>query len=229
MSTVGEILLVEDHRDIAEMIGAYLENQGYIVDYAADGISGLQLGAKNDYDAIVLDLMLPGLDGLDVCRRLRDHGRSNVPVLMLTARDTLDDKLAGFSHGADDYLVKPFDIEELDARLRALIRRNKSAASTASMTVADLHFDLQTMKVTRAGQRLSLTPIGMRILQVLMRESPKVVHRRAIEREIWGDLPPNSDALRSHMYTLRKSVDKPFPSRLIHTMHSAGFRLADES
>ena len=223
------VLLVEDHRDIAEMVEAYLESKDYIVDYAPDGVSGLRLGENNDYDAIVLDVMLPGIDGLDVCRRLRQESLNDVPVLMLTARDTLSDKLSGFEHGADDYLVKPFDLEELEARLTALIRRHTRSISNDHLDVAGLSFDVTTLRVTRDGVQLTVNPIGLKILGLLMRRSPSVVLRRDIEREIWGNLPPDSDALRSHMYTLRKAVDKPFNTVLIHTVHGAGFRLTDEN
>jgi DNA-binding response OmpR family regulator len=224
--TQHSVLLVEDHRDIAEMVGEYLESKNYVIDYAADGVSGLRLGISNDYDAIVLDVMLPGLDGLDVCQKLRADSSNNVPVLMLTARDTLADKLSGFEHGADDYLVKPFDLEELEARIAALIRRDKRAGQSDCLEIGTLRFDCATMRVTRDGVEILLTPIGLKILHLLMRASPSVVTRQVIEREIWGDIPPDSDALRSHMYSLRKALDKPFNTSLIHTVHSAGFRLA---
>ena len=226
MSLGGDILLIEDHRDIAEMVFEYLEDQGYNVDYAADGVTGLHLGVQNDYDAVVLDLMLPGIDGLDVCRRLRTDAHIDAPVLMLTARDTLEDKLAGFDSGADDYLIKPFDLKELVARLRSLIRRSKGEVAGEVLNVGDLTLDMQTLKVVREGREITLTPIGMKILKELMQHSPNVVERQIIERAIWNDLPPDSDALRSHMYNLRKAVDKPFQRRMIHTVHSAGFRLA---
>ncbi len=220
------ILLVEDHRDIAEMVFDYLETRGFTVDYAPDGRAGLHLGIANRYDAVVLDVMLPGIDGLELCRRLRDEAQLLAPVLMLTARDTLADKLAGFEHGADDYLIKPFDLAELEARLHALLRRARGGLQGELLRVDDLTFDTRTLKVMRAGSELVLTPIGLKILKVLMQQSPAVVDRRVIERAIWGDLPPDSDALRSHMYNLRKVVDKPFARPLIHTLHSAGFRLA---
>ena len=225
MSTGGEILLIEDHRDIAEMVFDYLENQGYTVDYAADGVTGLHLGIQNDYDAVVLDLMLPGIDGLDVCRRLRRDAHVDAPVLMLTARDTLEDKLLGFASGADDYLVKPFDLEELEARLGSLIRRRRGDVAREVLRVGELTLDLQTLKVMREEHELTVSPIGIKILTVLMQRSPKVVDRWAIERAIWRDLPPDSDALRSHMYNLRKVVDKPFTGRMIYTVHSAGFKI----
>ncbi len=226
--TLHNVLLVEDHLDIAEMVGAFLESKDYVVDYASDGLSGFRLGDTNNYDAIVLDVMLPGLDGLDVCRRLREESHNDVPVLMLTARDTLAEKLSGFDHGADDYLVKPFELEELEARLTALIRRSTRAVSAGNLSVGGLDLDAETLRVTRDGLEITVSPIGLKILQLLMRRSPRVVRRRDIEREIWGDLPPDSDALRSHMYTLRKAIDKPFAKSLIRTVHGAGFRLTDE-
>jgi DNA-binding response OmpR family regulator len=223
----GLILLVEDKREIAAMIGEHLENRGYGVDYAADGVSGLHLAVSGSYDIIVLDLMLPGMDGLEVCRKLREQAHKSTPVLMLTGRDTLDDKLLGLEAGADDYLVKPFEIRELEARLRALIRRDRRRVSTEILKVGDLELDTATLSVTRAGMELEVSPIGLKLLTILMRESPRVVARRDIEREIWGDRLPDSDTLRSHLYGLRKVIDKPFERPLLHTIHSSGYRLAD--
>jgi DNA-binding response OmpR family regulator len=225
--TPGLILLVEDNRGIAEMVGEFLERRGFSVDYASDGVTGLHLAVTNSYDVVVLDLMLPGMDGLDVCRRLRHDAKKPTPVLMLTARDTLDDKLVGLDAGADDYLVKPFEIRELEARVRALIRRDRRQVSTEVLRVADLVLDTATLRATRAGRDLLLSPIGIRLLTILMRESPRVVSRRDIEREVWGDLLPDSDTLRSHLYNLRKVIDKPFDKPLLHTIHSAGYRLTD--
>ena len=222
----GSILLVEDHRDIAEMVYAYLEHRGYDVDYAADGITGLHLAVTNDYDVLVLDLMLPGMDGLDLCDKLRKEARRDTAVLMLTARDALQDKLAGLNAGADDYLVKPFEIQELEARVRALIRRRRGQIKTETLRVADLTLDTGTLEVRRGGKELSLTPIGLKILTVLMRASPRVVNRREIERAVWGDVLPDSDTLRSHVYNLRKQIDKPFDTPLLHTMQNTGYRLA---
>jgi len=223
----GLVLLVEDNRGIAEMVGEFLERRGYGVDYASDGVTGLHLAVTNDYDAVVLDLMLPGMDGLQLCRKLRHDAKKSTPVLMLTARDTLDDKLAGLDVGADDYLVKPFEIRELEARLRALIRRDRRQVSAEVLRVADLTLDTATLRATRGGKDLDLSPIALKLLMILMRESPRVVSRRDIEREVWGDLLPDSDTLRSHLYNLRKAIDKPFSKPLLHTIHSSGYRLAD--
>ncbi len=223
----GLVLLVEDNRGIAEMVGEYLERRGYSLDFAADGITGLHLAIENSYDIIILDLMLPGLDGLEVCRRLRKDAKKSTPVLMLTARDTLDDKVSGLDAGADDDLIKPFAIQELEARLRALIRRDRRQVSAEVLTVGDLVLDTATLRLTREGRDLQVSPIGLKLLGILMRESPRVVSRADIEREIWGDTLPDSDTLRSHLYNLRKVIDKPFDRPLLHTLHSAGYRMAD--
>ena len=221
------VLLIEDHRDISEMVGSYLEARGYALDYAADGVTGLHLAVVNAYDAIILDLMLPGLDGLSICRKLREEAGCNTPLLMLTARDTQQDKITGLDAGADDYLVKPFDIRELEARLRALVRRGRGRVASDILKVADLTLDTGTLEVQRGGQKLTLTPIGLKLLTALMRASPRVVSRADLEREVWGDVLPDSDTLRSHLYTLRKHIDRRFEKPLLHTVHGAGYRLVD--
>jgi DNA-binding response OmpR family regulator len=225
----ASLLLIEDHRDIAESIVDFLEPRGYAVDYAADGITGLHLAVTNPYDVIVLDVMLPGIDGLSVCRRIREEARRETPILMLTARDTLEDKITGLDAGADDYLVKPFELRELEARLRSMVRRHRGATARELHTIGDLTLDLATLKVTRAGRALSLTPIGLKLLTALARASPRVVSRHDLEREVWGDVPPDSDALRSHLYNLRKAIDRPFDHPLLHTVAAAGYRLADDA
>jgi DNA-binding response OmpR family regulator len=220
------ILLIEDHHDIAAMVCDHLEYRGYEVDYAADGITGLHLAVTGEFDAIILDLMLPGMDGLDICRRYRNEAGGSKPILMLTARDTLEDKVAGLDAGADDYLVKPFDMEELDARLRALLRRAGGDVAPRVMRVADLELDTGTMEVRRSGRSLTLTPIGLKLLEALLKSSPRVVSRRDLERAVWGDVVPDSDALRSHLYNLLKVIDKPFDQSLLHNVQGMGYRLA---
>ena len=220
------VLIIEDHRDVAEMLGTFLERRGFRVDYAGDGVTGLHLAVTETFDTIVLDRMLPGIDGLEVCRRLREDARRSVPILMLTALDTLGDKIEGLEVGADDYLVKPFEVEELEARLCALIRRQRRLLTPELLRVADLVLDPATLRVSRGGIEIAVTPIGFKFLALLMRASPRVVGRREVEAEIWGDTPPDSDALRTHLYALRKAVDRPFDTPLISTVHSAGFRLA---
>ncbi len=218
------ILIIEDNPDLVANLYDYLELQGYVVDAAYDAKSGLQFALENDYDAVVLDLMLPGMDGLEVCSRLRDAGR-DLPVLMLTARDTLDDKLEGFAHGADDYMVKPFAMQELDARLQALVRRARGEQSREVIQVADLSFDPGSLRLERAGKRISLPPIPLKILTLLLRQSPRVVPRKEIERRIWGNTRPDSDALRAHMSVLRTAIDRPFDKALIRTVHGIGYQL----
>jgi DNA-binding response OmpR family regulator len=221
------VLLVEDHKDIAEMVIAYLEGRGFEVDYAADGVTGLHLAVSNTYDAIILDLMLPGMDGLEVCRKLRNDVKRDTPVIMLTARDTLDDKITGLDTGADDYLIKPFAIQELEARVRSLIRRHKGEAVKEVLSVGDMTLDTSTLEVRRNGVEINMTPIGLKILTVLMRASPAVVSRRELERQVWGDILPDSDTLRSHLYNLRKVIDKPFEKQLLHTIQGSGYKLVD--
>jgi len=220
------ILIVEDNVDIAENIADYLEVQGHVLDFAMDGIGGLHLALTQDYDAIVLDIMLPGMDGLSFCRKLRNEGEKATPVLMLTARDTLDDKLEGFDAGADDYLVKPFDLEELSARIQALVRRSDHPKNKL-LRIGDLEMDLGKMQVQRAGRLIELNRVCLRILTMLMQASPNVVSRQEIEHALWSDMPPGSDALRSHIYTLRQAVDKPFKHHLIQTVHGLGYKLVD--
>lgn len=218
------ILLVEDNRDILANLADYLELKGYTVDCAQDGLTGLHLAASQSYDLAVLDVMLPGMDGFTLCQRLRE-GRNNLPVIMLTARDTLDDRLQGFSSGADDYLVKPFELSELAARVEAVLRRAHGGVSRL-LTVADLTLDLDSLEVARQGKQIKLNPIGLKLLEALMQRSPSVVRREQLEEAIWGDDCPDSDSLRSHIHQLRQLIDKPFDTHLLQTVHGIGFRLA---
>ena len=211
------------------MVYEYLERRGYTIDYAADGVTGLHLAVTNKYDAIILDLMLPGIDGMDVLQKIRLEAKQSTPVLILTARDTLDDKLAGLDSGADDYLVKPFEIQELEARIKALVRRQKDLINPKILNIADLSYDTGTMQVKRCDTELKLTPIGLKILGILMRASPRVVSRREIEREVWGDILPDSDTMRSHIYTQRKIIDRPFNNQLMHTIQNTGYRLVENN
>ena len=221
------VLVIEDSQDLAANIADYLEAHGYLVDVAMDGVTGLHLAVTQAHDVIVLDLMLPGIDGLSVCRRLRQDAQSAVPVLMLTARATLEDKAAGFGEGADDYLVKPFELRELDLRLRALTRRARAGGLLQRLRVADLVFDLDTLTVQRAGQSISLPVLPLKILELLMKRAPGVVWRRDIEQAVWGDTPPESDALRVHMHTLRSAIDPPGLAPLLHTVRGVGYQMKD--
>ena len=220
------ILVIEDNQDILANILDYLELKGFTVDCAQDGLSGMHLALTQPYDLIVLDIMLPGMDGYQLCQKLRQEADNNTPIIMLTARDALDDRLKGLHAGADDYLVKPFALSELVARIEAVLRRS-SGANKRVLEVADLRYDLETLEVSRAGQLLKLNPIGLKLLAILMQRSPAVVRREALEEALWGDDIPDSDSLRSHIHQLRQSIDKPFATTLLHTVHGVGFRLAD--
>jgi DNA-binding response OmpR family regulator len=223
----ASVLVVEDNADLAANLADYLAAHGYVPDVAQDGVTGLHLAVTNRYDAVVLDLTLPGMDGLAVCRRLRQDARSAVPVLMLTARGGLDDKVAGFAEGADDYLVKPFELRELDLRLQALLRRSSAAGTASRLTVADLVFDLGTLEISRGGQAVTLAAMPRRILELLMQRSPHVVPRADIETALWGDSPPDSDALRVHMHALRLAIEPPGTRALLRTVRGVGYQLAD--
>ena len=219
------ILLVEDHQDIAENISDYFAARGDQVTHASDGIQGLALARANQHDVIVLDVMLPGINGIELCRQLRSTGTVTTPVLMLTARDLISDKVAGFDAGADDYLIKPFSLVELAMRLKALTRRHTSATPATSATVADLRFDLNTLEAERAGQHIKLNPTTRRLLSILIQNSHRVVTRIELEQAVWGYETPEADVLRAHMHTLRTAIDKGFRPRLLHTIHGTGYRL----
>ncbi len=222
------ILVIEDNHDILANVLDYLQLKGFGVDCAQDGLSGLHLATTGHYDLIVLDVMLPGMDGVQLCKRLREDGNNEVPILMLTARDALEDRLTGLQAGADDYLVKPFALSELVARIEAILRRTHGSRKRC-LAVADLRYDLDTLHVTRAGQPLKLNPIGLKLLEILMQKSPAVIRREALEEALWGDDCPDSDSLRSHIHQLRQVLDKPFANPLLHTMHGIGYRLAEET
>lgn len=219
------VLIVEDNADIAANIYDFLEAEGFQVDHASDGIGGLHLALTQSFDVLVLDLMLPGMNGLLVCEKLRQQG-SQLPILMLTARDTLPDKLEGFRVGTDDYLIKPFALPELLARIKALAIRGRSQQPQL-MQLADLELCLGTMTAKRQGEALPLNRVAFNLLRLLMEASPNLVSREVMIEKIWGDHPPGSDALRSHMYNLRQVVDKPFKQALIITHRGMGYRLVD--
>ena len=223
-----QLLLIEDHKDIAANIAEYFAARGDSVTHAVNGENGLRLALDNPYDAVVLDLMLPGMDGLSLCRSLRQAGRTRVPVLMLTAKDLLADKIEGFEAGADDYLVKPFSLAELDARLKALVRRASPPDAPRVLIVGDLKFDLDTLEAERGGERIKLNPTTRRILAMLMQHSNRVVTRAELEHELWGNNAPEGDFLRAHMHALRTAIDKNFPVKLLHTIHGTGYRLSPD-
>jgi DNA-binding response OmpR family regulator len=223
------ILIVEDQDEILQNIADYLHLHGYTVDCAHNGLGGLHLAVTLEFDLIILDIMLPGMDGLTLCKKLRKEAGVQTPVIFLTARDKLEDKLAGFKAGSDDYLVKPFSLPELHARVEAVLRRSQPFQGNR-LQVADLVFDLDTLKITRQGKNLRLNPIGLKLLEKLMKSSPNVVRREILQDILWGDDVPDSDSLRSHIHLLRQTIDKPFATPLIHTIHGIGYCLkADDN
>lgn len=216
------VLLVEDDIDLASTLLQFLELEGIECDHAANGQAGLTLGCENRYDVILLDINLPRMDGLTVCQQLREAGQ-DTPILMLTARDTLDDKLAGFHAGTDDYLIKPFALDEVLVRVEALAKRR--SGQIKKLSVAGLEMDLDGKQVCREGRRLKLSPTGWLLLETLMRRSPEVVSRRVLEQAVWGDELPDSNSLKVHMHKLRQQVDKGFDVPLIETVPGHGFML----
>ncbi|MDY0978024.1 response regulator transcription factor [Massilia sp. CFBP9012] len=220
------ILIIEDNAGLAANIYDYLEACGHHPDAAPDGESGLGLLAINRYDAIVLDWMMPRMDGMTMLGRLRQDMKSRIPVIVLTAKDQLEHKLHGFLTGADDYVVKPVALAELEIRLRVLVQRTRGAvAESQVLEVADLRFDLGTLEVSRAGKVLSMTPVRRQLLELLMRRSPALVRREELETLIWKDDVPDNDVLRSHMHMLRKAVDGDAPRKLLKTIAGSGYRL----
>ena len=223
-----KILLVEDNNNLALNITEYFESKGYVTDYAADGITAFSLLLSETYDVIVLDVMLPGMDGFSLCQKLRDKKGNGTPVIMLTARDTEKDKLKGFSAGTDDYLVKPFSLPELEARIIALVRRTKHALTGGeNLVVADLVYNPATMSFHRGDVSLSLMPVPRKVLVLLMQNANQVVTRSEIEREIWNDEPPDSEALRSHIYAIRNAINKHSSINLLHTIRGTGYLLGE--
>ena len=220
------ILVVEDNPDLAANIVDYLAGQGHLVDAAGDGIVGLRLACEQEFDVILLDLMLPGIDGITLCRRLREEACKSTPIMMLTARDPPDDKVLGLGAGADDYLVKPFAMREVAARIQALVRRARATMVRGELRVADLCLDTATLRASRGGRDISLPPTPLRLLEALMRASPRVLTREELERVVWHDAPPDSDALRSHLHLLRSAIDKPFAVPLLQTLRGIGWQIA---
>ena len=222
------ILVVEDERAMANLLKRGLEEEHHSVSVAADGRTALELAEEYEFDLILLDVMLPGLDGLDVARRLRSH-KKKTPILMLTARDAVPDIVVGLNAGADDYLTKPFSFAELLARIRALSRRAPEVKANA-LRVADLELDTIANRVTRAGEELRLTPTEFRLLEFLMRRNGRVASRQAIIEAVWGleeDIEENT--LDAFVRLLRRKVDEGHLSKLIHTARGFGYYVKSEA
>ncbi|WP_151800958.1 response regulator transcription factor [Acinetobacter bereziniae] len=222
------ILMVEDHYELASTLCEFLEAHDFVIDHARNLDTARNLLKNHPYHILLLDINLPDGCGFDLCNWLRTEQDLDIPVLMLTARDTLDDKIKGFSSGTDDYLIKPFDFNELVMRVRALIKRSIGEVSNSKLQNHDLILDSSQQTIHRAGKNIELPPIQFKLLKLLMRNSPKVMTKQEIIIELWGDAEPESDALRSHIYNLRKMVDKPFNQKLIHTVSGVGLKISLE-
>ena len=218
------ILLVEDNRRLSESLRATLNDDGYAVDAAYDGIEGEEMASFTPYDVIILDVMLPKRNGVEVCRSLRNQ-RVKTPILMLTARDGLEDRVLGLDSGADDYLVKPFEIAELRARLRALMRR-ESDSKSGDLVVEDLRLDPATHDAWRAGNPLDLTAKEFSLLEYMMRNANRLVTREMVVEHLWdyGQVI-GSNVVDVHIRRLRRKVDDPYELKLIETVRGAGYRL----
>ena len=223
-----KVLLVEDCQQVAEVIFDYFEETDYELDYAATGTAGLQLAQSHAFNCIVLDIMLPGLDGISLCKQLRAEG-NDTPVIMLTARDTDDDMLTGLRTGADDYIVKPFNMALLEARIESLTRRHSGKGFSTQLTCGSIRLDLNTHQVFRDDKAIKLTPVSFKILHLLMVKSPAMVSRQEIEHMLWPDELPDQDILRKHVYQLRNKIDKPFKLNMIQTVHKSGYKLVADS
>jgi DNA-binding response OmpR family regulator len=223
------ILIIEDDRTIATNLYDFLSARGHAVDAAADGLTGLHLAVTQPFDAIVLDIGLPGIDGVKLCRKLREEACIETPVLMLTARDTLDDKLKGFDCGADDYLVKPFALKEVEARLLALHKRSSGRITQKVLLAGELALDPRTLEIRFRGTEVKLPPKCIRLLQTLMAEPGRLYSRAQLENAVWGDSQETSDTLRSHMHILRRTLLEAGGYDPIETVHGLGYRLLPDA
>ena len=223
-ATSLHILLIEDQQSIARNIAEYMEQKGHILDFAERGTQGLELALNQYYDLVILDLTLPAMDGLEVCQQIRDKADRHIPIIMLTARDSIDDKVSGFNVGADDYLTKPFSLLELEVRCLALSKRHLLQTKN-TLELGPLSIDRRLKIACREGQRLELSSMGFKILTLLAEAHPQVVSRSELSHKLWGDEPTESDAIRSHVYQLRMALDKPFSAPLLKTVFGVGFTL----
>lgn len=222
------VLVIEDTPEIGREVCDFLSAQGMQVDYAANGALGLSLAQQQHYDVIVLDVMLPDINGVAVCKTLKQNCDPLPAVLMLTARDSIADKSLGFDAGADDYLTKPFDLTELQLRCQALARRHQLHQSQ-TVVIGELSINEKQQLAERQGQSLKLSSTDFAILLLLVQAYPNAVSRQQLVNKVWGDEAPDSDVIRSHIYTLRQALDKPFATPMLTTLHGIGFKLQVKS
>lgn len=223
------LLLVEDDLKIAQFVSQGLREAGFAVDHVPNGEDGLHMAVNEPYDVAVMDIMLPRIDGLTVIEEMRKQS-VNIPVLILSARRSVDDRVKGLQTGGDDYLTKPFAFSELLARVQALIRRANGVANPSKLTVGDLTLDLQTRKVKRAGQKIDIQPLEFSLLEYLMRNAGQVVSKTMIMEHVWDyNFNPQTNVVEARMCRLRDKVDRDFEPKLIHTIRGVGYVLkADE-
>lgn len=222
------ILLIEDDNKIADFISKGLKESGYTVDKTDNGIDGLHLVLTESYDLGIFDIMLPGIDGLEIIKKMRSSGK-NLPVLVLSARHSVEDRVKGLESGADDYLVKPFSFSELLARVQALIRRSKGQTEPTELNVEDISLNLLTREVVRAGQKIDLQPREYSLLQFLMQNTGRAISKTAILEHIWGyNFDPQTNAVDVLVHRLRSKIDKDFQNKLLHTLRGVGYVLKGE-
>lgn len=219
-----KVLIVEDNHHVAETIADYLELVGIDIDCAYHGVAAIEILKNQSFDAIVMDIMMPKLDGISTVQALRNDYACSTPIIFLTAKDTLEDKIHAFEAGGDDYLVKPFAMEELHIRLLALSKRGKRT-DVGKITFEDMEMDIKAGTLSRQQQLIKLAPIQLKIIALLMKKAPDIVSKNELTEHIWGDELPSSDALRSHLYTIRNAIDKGFDTPRLETIHGKGYRL----
>ena len=222
------LLLIEDDQKIASFIIKGFKAEGFAVDHAPDGLRGLDLALTEPYDVIVVDLMLPKLDGLAIIENLRKQ-KVTIPVIILSAKDSVDDRVAGLQMGSDDYLSKPFAFAELSARVQALMRRGSGSTETTHLRVGDLSLDLITREVSRGGRRIDLQPLEYSLLAYLLRNAGKVVSKTMIMEHVWDyHFDPQTNVVEARICRLRDKVDKGFETKLIHTIRGVGYVLRQD-
>ncbi|NRD74363.1 response regulator transcription factor [Shewanella sp. VB17] len=219
-----KVLIVEDNHNVSETIADYLELEGVVIDCAYHGESAIKLVSDNYYDVIIMDIMMPKLDGISTVKKLRQELFCPTPILFLTAKDHLDDKVAAFNAGGDDYLLKPFAMQELSLRLHALSNRGPRR-DVGLLSYADIVIDTSTDKVSREGLAIKLSRTQFKILSLLLKNAPTIVSRKEITQVLWGDESPDSDSLRSHVYGLRTALDRGFTESRLETLHGQGYRI----
>lgn len=220
------LLVVEDHVALAQNLFEYFGEQRYVLDFASDGLTALHLVATNEYDVIILDVMLPGLSGFEVCRRVRSDLGCTTPIILMTAKDQMKDKEQGYGFGADDYLVKPFDLRELQLRVEALYRRRAGGAKAALLQAPGVSFDPGSLQVRmQDGTALELSGTAARIYEALIRAYPDFLSYEQLCNKVWGEREVDMNTLRTHVYALRKQLHDGFDVDMIKTLHGRGYRL----